>query len=99
MKWKRQTPEHESGDYWFNGKCVATRGVAEEIPKEEVIAIAQDVNRTAKESGGIDYLQTYIHEKTKKKVWVIDQVTKADLENGQHPVEHNYFTILFPHEY
>lgn len=99
MKWIRQTPEQDSGDYWFAGRCVATRGVDEEIPRIEVIAIAQDINRVAQTSGGIDYMQTYIHQETKRKIWVIDQVTRGALQNGDHPSEHNYFTILFPEEY
>ena len=56
MKWKRKEPEVKKGDYWFAGRCVATAGVANEIPMEEVKAIAQDVHNTAFTLGGIDYL-------------------------------------------
>lgn len=99
MKWIRQELEISSGDYWFAGKCVATRGVITEIPETEVVAIAQDINRISRESEGIDYLQVYIHEETERKIWVIDQVTRSSLQNRDHPDEHNYFTILFPEEY
>ena len=99
MKWKRQPPEHENGDYWFDGRFLATAGVTRKIPEEELIAIAQELNRLAIENGGLDYLQVYVHEEMKVKVWVIDQVTRMALRNGDHPPEHNYFTILFPSEY
>lgn len=101
MKWKRKTPEVADGqaDYWFNGKCVATRGVVEAIPENELKAIVQDVHNTAFNAGGIDYLQVYEQEGSEVVVWVIDQVTKTALENGEHPKEHNYFTVLFPSEY
>ena len=101
MKWKRQQPEVPDGqaDYWFNGRCVATAGLMAEIPENEVKAIAKDVHETAFKSKGIDYLQTYKHEDSGTVIWVIDQVTKGALERKEHPPEHNYFTILFPHEY
>ena len=99
MEWKRQTPEKEKGDYWFAGQCFVTAGVNTEIPPAEIQAIVQDVYTLAAKSGGIDYLQCYQHSKTKRKIWVIDQVTKTALTDGSHPPEHNYFTVLFPEEY
>ena len=42
---------------------------------------------------------TYVNEATGRKVWVIDQVTRAETKDGSHPPEHNHFTILFPEEY
>lgn len=99
MDWKRKEPELKTGDYWFNGRCVATAGVASEIPLNELKEIARDVHETAFESGGVDYLQRYEHKETKQLIWVIDQVTKESLLDGSQPSEHNHFTIIFPHEY
>jgi len=100
-KWKRKKPEiaDGQGDYYFNGRCVATRGVYEAIPEEEMKAIAADVNNIASKSGGIDYLQQYKNQESGMVIWVIDQVTQSALKSGDHPPEHNYFTILFPSEY
>ena len=101
MKWKRKKPEIADGkaDYFFAGKCNATRGVCDAIPELEIIAIAQDVNAAAGKSGGIDYLQQYEHQESGVVIWVMDQVTRSALKAGDHPPEHNYFTILFPSEY
>ncbi|MDB4727837.1 hypothetical protein OAF63_03520 [Saprospiraceae bacterium] len=99
MKWIYQQPDKKKGDYWFAGRCIATAGISNEISMEELRAIAQDVHNKAFTFGGIDYLQKYVHEDTKRVVWIIDQVTRSSLKNGDHPPEHNYFTILFPEEY
>lgn len=101
MKWKRKPPEVADGqaDYHFNGRVIMTRGVTTAIPEQELIAIVQDIKKIVKEFGGIDYLQIYEHEESGVIIWVMDQVTKAALSRGDHPPEHNYFTILFPSEY
>lgn len=96
--WKRQ-PQEQKGDYWFAGNCYVTAGVNGEIPKIEIQEIITDLQKFVREQKGADYLQVYINEKTGGKIWVIDQVTKSELQDGTHPQEHNYFTVLFPEEY
>lgn len=98
MVWKRQ-PQERPGDYWFAGRMFVTNRIFNEIPAAEVAAIVQDVLSFVKQEQGADYLQVYIHEVTGKKIWVIDQVTRGELQDGTHPEEHNYFTVLFPEEY
>lgn len=96
--WKRKEQEYDSGDYHFNGQCYITKGINETLEQAEIMALIADAINLAREKGGIDYLLVYEH-KTKNKVFIIDQVTKADLDEGLQPVEHNYFTVLFAHEY
>lgn len=98
MAWIRQ-PQENPGDYWFAGKFFVTRGVFDEIPTLEVADIVRDVQEFAQQEQGADYLQVYINNVTGRKIWVIDQVTKNELQEGIHPEEHNYFTVLFPEEY
>jgi hypothetical protein len=98
-KWVRQPQEKEGQDYWFAGTCYITNGVDGEIPEAERMQILQDLWAFVREKQGIDYLQVYVNEATGRKVWVIDQVTRAETKDGSHPPEHNHFTILFPEEY
>ena len=85
MKWKRQPPEHESGEWFFDGDSLATAAVTNAIPNAELAQIANELSKLAIESGGLDYLQIYVHEETNVKLWVIDDKT--------------HFTILFPSDY
>lgn len=99
FKWERQPQEQEDQGYWFAGKCIRTASIAADLSIDEITDIIGDLQQTAITAKGIDYLQTYIHKETGKKIWVIDQVTRTALTDGTHPPEHNYFTILYPHEY
>ena len=99
FNWTRQPQEVEGQDYWFGGKCFVTAGVQSEIPRDEILAIVADIQEFAEKSTGVDYLQSFVNEETGRKIWAIDQVTKASLSSGNHPPEHNYFTVLFPSEY
>lgn len=96
--WKRQ-PQEQEGQDWFAGQVYATAGVSKEIPPDEIRAILTDLWEFVRQEQGIDYLQVYVNEESGRKVWVIDQVTRTALQQGEHPPEHNYFTILFPEEY
>lgn len=96
--WKRKEQEYPSGDYHFNGQALVTRTIHSELEQAEIMAIIADAINLAKEKGGIDYLLVYEHEE-KEKIFVIDQVTKSDLESGLQPPKHNYFTVLFASEY
>lgn len=98
MGWIRQ-PQEQTGDYWFAGRCFMTQAVSSMIPPAEINAILNDLHLSVEQEQGLDYLQAYVNEVTKMKIWVIDQVSKNQLLEGDHPDEHNYFTILFPEEY
>ncbi len=98
MAWALKSQE-QPGDYWFSGKCFVTNTVSSSIPLEDVQTILIDLHAFVKQEQGVDYLQVYINEATKQELWIIDQVTKNDLQEGNHPEEHNYNTILFPDEY
>lgn len=94
--WQRNPQEYERGDYYFDGVCKVTVGIQNELPEHHLAAIILDAKLYAKK--GIDYLLVYEHEDY-AKVFVIDQVCRAHLEEGLHPTEHHYFTVLFAHEY
>ena len=66
------------------------------LTEEETLEIITELQKLAKENGGLDYLQTYKKENG-DKVWIIDQLDEK--MKTEHPPEHNYFTILLPSEY
>ena len=96
MQWIRQPQERDNQKYFFNGKCLVTRGAQELLTKEDALQIIAELQKLAKEQNGIDYLQTFKNENG-KKIWVIDQLDEK--MKTEHPPEHNYFTILLPSEY
>lgn len=99
MAWIRQPQEHEEGDYWFNGQGYLTWRVSEEIPEVEIQEIVADLQRFIHQEQGIDYLQVYVNDQTGRKVWIIDQLTRAQVQSGEFLPEYNHFTVLFPEEY
>jgi len=96
MNWKRQPQERDDQKYFFNGKCLVTRGAQELLTEEETLKIIAELQKLAKENNGLDYLQVYKNE-NEKKVWVIDQLDEK--MKPEHPPEHDHFTILLPSEY
>ena len=101
ITWKRK-PQEQAGNYWFSGKILATAGVNATLSKADIKAILDDLFAFVQQEQGIDYLQVYENSEG-VKVWIIDQLTKDQLEGDDYTeaekAEYNYFTILFPHEY
>lgn len=96
MQWIRQSQERDDQKYFFNGKCLVTRGVQELLNEEETLKIISELQQLAKEKDGLDYLQVYKNE-NEQKVWIIDQLDEK--MKTEHPPEHDHFTILLPSEY
>jgi len=96
-KWQRQKQECE-GNYYFCGNFYATSGVAESLPKKEIMEIIQDVKQAVKENIGLDYLQVFKNNEG-QKIFVIDQLTKEEVESGDYSPEDNYTMVLFAEEY
>ena len=96
MNWNRQPQERDDQKYFFNGKCLVTRGAQELLAEDDALKIIAELQKLAKENNGIDYLQCFKNENG-KKIWVIDQLDEK--MKKEHPPEHNYFTILLPSEY
>lgn len=99
LGWEREAPEYENGDYWFDGKFFATREVTETLSKLEITLIYADIQNLVGQKGGQDYLKVYLQKERNLKLFFIDQVTRKSLQSGDQPSEHNYCTLLFPHEY
>lgn len=99
FNWVRQPQEVKEGDYWFDGMLLVTRGVQFELTKLETYLIVVDAMYFAHEKQGSDYLHIYLNEERNLKLFFIDQVTKASLANGDHPVEHHYATLMLAEEY
>ncbi len=95
-KWIRQ-PQERKGKYMFNGALYITRTIQEKLTTAEIAEILQDVWQFVQQENGIDYLQVYINEETKEKIFFIDQLDVQMKEH--HPPEHNYATLLFAWEY
>ncbi len=96
-KWQRQKQECE-GNYYFCGSIYATKGVAESLPEKEIVEIILDVKKAVKENVGLDYLQIFQNDED-QKIYVIDQLTKGEIESGNFSPKDNYATVLFPEEY
>lgn len=96
-RWEHQPPEQE-GDYWFNGKLFFTNQIQADLLELELIAIITYLQTLALERKGIDYLQVFINEDG-DKIFVIDQITKQQVENPEVKEEYHYATILYSHEY
>lgn len=95
--WKRQ-PQERKGNYHFSGQFFATRGVATELTADEILFIHQDIKAFVKEQNGVDYLQVYIDENG-RKLYLIDQLDKAQVESGEYAPMDNHCTLLWPSEY
>ena len=99
--WNRK-PQEREGDYFFSGRAVMTRGVADALSQEELIFIVVDLKRAVEEHEGLDYLQVYTCDDG-RKVWVIDQLSKSMKESGDRTpaeiTEDDVFTLLLPEEY
>lgn len=80
--WKRK-PQERDGSYLFSGQFYSTKGVAFELPMDEILFIYQDVRAFAKQKCGIDYLQVYTDEKG-RKLFFIDQLTREMVESGDY---------------
>ena len=98
MKWKRK-PQEQEGTYFFSGKFLVTNGVQAKLTSEEILGIYQEIQQLVKEESGLDYLQVYIHEETKQKLFFIDQLNEEMLESGEFAPEHNHCTLLLAEEY
>jgi len=97
--WILQSQECEN-TYLFNGQLLLTRGVADEVPMDEVFQIIEDVQKRVLEMGGADYLQVFNHIQNDTKIFVIDALNRAMKESGDYDLkEHDYWTIMFNHEY
>ena len=99
--WTRKPQEH-AGDYFFSGRAVMTRGVADALSPEEIAFIVADLKRAVDENEGLDYLQVYTCADG-RKVWVIDQLSKSMKEGGDYTpaqvAEYDHWTLLLPGEY
>ena len=95
-------PQETEGDYFFNGQCLATKGVSDALAEEEIMGIVHDIFQHVKQHEGADYLCVFNHEDG-RKIFVIDQLSKSMMDgNGytkEQISEHNHFTIMFNHEY
>lgn len=95
MNWKLKEQEQQ-GTYRFDGRCGATKQVAEDFEQSVLSQIIQAIHQKVEDNDGIDYLQVVEFENG-TILWVIDQIN--DEMKPDHPKAHNYFTILYPSEY
>lgn len=98
LKWKIQ-PQEQGGSYRFDGRFVATSGVASLLSEAEIMLLYWQVRYLVELNDGIDYLIVVINEETKEKLFFIDQINDAMKKSGGHPPEHNYCTLLLAEEY
>jgi len=98
MEWKRQ-PQERPGEYFFSGKFLVTQGIQAMLSDEEIAAIYLEVKQLVEQEDGLDYLQVYVHEETKQKLFFIDQLSKSMIASGEYLEEYNHCTLLLAEEY
>ena len=98
QKWKRQ-PQEQEGTYYFSGKFLVTNGAQAILTQEEILAIYLEIQQLVKTNEGMDYLQVYIHEDSKQKLFFIDQLNREMIAGGEFLAEYNYCTLLLAEEY
>lgn len=98
IKWNRQPQECE-GTYMFNGKLFISSGVQDQLAREEIEWILQDLRTLVDENDGINYMVVYLHEETNQKLFFIDQLNKEMVESGKYIPEHNHATLILAEEY
>lgn len=99
LGWERLPTEHESGDYHFNGRFLVSQAVDNLLSQEEQLVIYADIKNLIGHKGGQDYLQVYVQKEHGHKLFLIDNVTKHQLDTGEVSLEDHYCTLLFDYEY
>lgn len=95
--WTRK-PQEQKGSYFFAGQFYATKGVANELAAEEIMAIYVDAKMHVWHNDGADYLFVYMDEQG-RKLFFIDNLNKEMIESGQYGPEHDYCTLMLASEY
>ena len=97
MIWIRK-PQEQEGTYYFSGKIYITQAVFDNFTPNDITAIYLDIQLFVKENNGVDYLQIYFNDQG-DKLYLIDQLNKEMVDNGQYQEEDNYCTLMFSYEY
>ena len=97
--WERVPPEIETGDYWFDGKFLATALVVQELSKAELLLLYADIRNEVGQNGGQDFLQVSVQKEKNYNLFLIDNVTRASLLAEEIASEHNACTLMFNPEY
>lgn len=97
VTWTRK-PQEKTGNYFFCGQFLATRGVIEHLTPDEIFYIYQDIKSFVQTKCGVDYLQVYVDEQG-RKLYLIDQLSKEMIESGEYAPLDNHCTLLWAHEY
>ncbi len=99
--WKR-LPQECSGDYFFSGRALMTRGVEAALSPEEIALVVADLQAFVQQENGVDYLQCYEADDG-RRAWCIDQlrqsVKDSDEFTPEQLAEYDHWTILLPDEY
>lgn len=100
-EWTRK-PQEQGGDYFFNGRGIKTREIAENLTQAELAEIIVDLHNFVEANNGIDYLVVY-ESNQGDKIFIIDQLSKSMLEGDGYTEdqkkEYNYYTVMFNYEY
>ncbi|MBN8587721.1 MAG: hypothetical protein J0L94_05300 [Rhodothermia bacterium] len=77
MPFKRKPQENDKfHGYYFSGQAVITRNAQTSNTQAEIMLIVRDLQAfVASRPQGIDYLQVYEHEDS-RKIWIIDNISK-----------------------
>ena len=97
-QWVRQ-PQEQAGTYYFSGQFFVTPGVQELLTKEEIYRIYTEVLFYAEQEKGLDYLQVFLRESDKQRLFFIDQLNQEMIEGGVYDPEDNHCVLMLAEEY
>ncbi len=98
--WSLQ-PQEQEGSYSFSGKMFMTSGIQFELDLLEISNIISTIKDKVQKEVGLDYLQVFKKQNSKRKIFVIDNLNKEMKQNKDQEFlnSNDYFTIMFAEEY
>ena len=98
--WSLQ-PQEQEGSYFFSGKIFMTSGIQFELDLLEISDIISTIKYKVQKEVGLDYLQVFKKQNSKRKIFVIDNLNKEMKQNKDQEFlnSNDYFTIMFAEEY
>lgn len=91
--------QEQEGDYHFNGTFYVTSNAQTCLTSQEIKEIYTFTQDLVKQHKGIDYLQSFYSVEQDCKLFFIDNLSKAMLENGDYKKQDDYCTLMLASDY
>lgn len=101
-QWKRQQQE-KGGNYVFDGQLNMTDRYKSLLNPFEKFCIMLDLDAFVLHKGGVDYIQSYVNEKSGQQICCVDELSKSDKARLKYIhkslKDANRFTFMLQEEY